>query len=238
MTGCSCTLRVHLPHTFTFLSFLLSAVFCLHGCFVSFALRSLPSPWPPRYHAANVASQLNRCDCTASPVLCHRHIRHTTLFTLSPLSLLLFLRTTMPGREPQPPSRTGTETHTTARRAATASSTAPYTRRAPLSTSSLSAQQSREGGATSRCGHSTTTTAGRSGPTASPSPAPQERCSPACATCVACYRASEGVATALSAVLANAKALMMDDAVHHYSGDEAWIRVLRALGYTDGGVHT
>lgn len=43
--------------------------------------------------------------------------------------------------------------------------------------------------------------------------------------------------TAYAALLHNAKALFIDDALHHYSGDEAWLRVLRALGWSDEAVH-
>lgn len=142
----------------------------------------------------------------------------------------------MPGREVLP-SRSGvasptsaTTATTTARRAATATSTAPYRhRRPPLSTSSLSsAHASSYGRVATRRGASSPPTSAADAAAAAAAPPP-----PACAECVACYRASESVMIALTEVLANAKRLLLDDAMHHYSGDEAWIRVLRALGWTE-----
>ncbi|KAG5479501.1 hypothetical protein LSCM1_04767 [Leishmania martiniquensis] len=59
---------------------------------------------------------------------------------------------------------------------------------------------------------------------------------PACARCAACLKASQEVLHAYNALLLNSKRLFIDDALHHYSGDEAWIRVLRALGWCGGGV--
>ncbi|KAL7698447.1 hypothetical protein N2W54_000335 [Lotmaria passim] len=138
----------------------------------------------------------------------------------------------MPGKQTPPlPPRVGAAT---TRRAAT-SSTFPYTRRGPLlsSSSASSSQSARPGAMPPKVGPSSASSARSNAASSSPQPQPEETTTPACDTCVACLKASEDVARTLSAVLANTKNLFLDDVVHHYSGDEAWLRVLRSLGWTE-----
>ncbi|KPI84206.1 hypothetical protein ABL78_6746 [Leptomonas seymouri] len=138
----------------------------------------------------------------------------------------------MPGKEAPQPPRTGATARSTTRRAATTA--APYdVRRGPLSssTSTSSSRLAKPGDAAQRIGPLLSST--RSGQV---SQAPHEAALPACSTCVACYKASEEVLRASTAVLTNAKSLFLDDVVHHYSGDEAWIRVLRSLGWAEASL--
>ncbi|AYU78654.1 hypothetical protein conserved [Leishmania donovani] len=129
----------------------------------------------------------------------------------------------MPGREPLAP-RGGAQTSMSVRRVA-----APYASRRPPGNN-----RARPGLAVGqRTGAdlptTTTTTASRSGQR---SPVPAEA-APACPCCAACLKALQEVLHAYNALLLNSKRLFIDDALHHYSGDEAWIRVLRSLGWSN-----
>lgn len=130
----------------------------------------------------------------------------------------------MPGREPPAP-RGGAQTSMSVRRVA-----APYASRRPPGSNPArpgSATGQRTGAALPT---TTTTTASRSGQR---SPVPAEA-APACPCCAACLKALQEVLHAYNALLLNSKRLFIDDALHHYSGDEAWIRVLRSLGWSNG----
>ncbi|KAG5479890.1 hypothetical protein LSCM4_05898 [Leishmania orientalis] len=131
----------------------------------------------------------------------------------------------MPGREASAP-RGGAQASTPARRLH-----APYaSRRRPGSHTTrpgLVAVQLT--GATPSKATSTASASGQR------SPVPAEAAS-TCSRCAACLKASQEVLQAYNALLRNSKRLFIDDALHHYSGDEAWIRVLRSLGWSDDRV--
>lgn len=50
-----------------------------------------------------------------------------------------------------------------------------------------------------------------------------------CPQCISCYTASSAVVVAYKELLLNAKLLFLDDMLHHFSGEDLWIRVWRAL---------
>ncbi|KAG5505815.1 hypothetical protein JKF63_05151 [Porcisia hertigi] len=127
----------------------------------------------------------------------------------------------MPGREP--PAPRGVKTSASTRVVAT-----PYALRRPPGThtpqpGSVAAQRIVAASPTGTTPLSTS---------AQRSPMPPEA-TPACRCCAACLKASQEVLHAYSVLLLNSKRLFIDDALHHYSGDDAWIRVLRSLGWSD-----
>ncbi|CAJ1024307.1 hypothetical protein, conserved [Leishmania lindenbergi] len=129
----------------------------------------------------------------------------------------------MPGREP--PAHRGAQTSVSARRVA-----APYASRRPPDS-----HAARPGLAGVQCsGAAPPTAVATASRSDQRSPIPAEG-APACPSCAACLKASQEVLRAYNALLLNSKQLFIDDALHHYSGDEAWIRVLRSLGWFNEG---
>lgn len=53
---------------------------------------------------------------------------------------------------------------------------------------------------------------------------------PVCATCKGVLEASASLSAAYHGVFKRTKALLLLDVVHHHSGSEAWLRILRSLG--------
>ncbi|KAK7196735.1 hypothetical protein NESM_000613300 [Novymonas esmeraldas] len=132
----------------------------------------------------------------------------------------------MPGPEPSAPQRAGASvTSTAARRGASASAARRF--------ASNSGHRGRPGAP--RVGAAPTSSTGVAAPavrSGQSSPAPAEA-TPACTSCCACLAASQDVLRAYAALLLNAKQLFLDDAVRHFRGDEAWVRVLHSLGWSD-----
>ncbi|GET88425.1 hypothetical protein, conserved [Leishmania tarentolae] len=126
----------------------------------------------------------------------------------------------MPGREPPAP-RGGSKTSMPACRVTT-----PYASRRPPGSHLTQARSA----VAQRTGATLPTATGTLSSSGQRSPVPVEE-APACPCCAACFKASLEVLHAYKALLLNSKRLFIDDALHHYSGDEAWIRVLRSLGW-------
>lgn len=56
---------------------------------------------------------------------------------------------------------------------------------------------------------------------------------PVCAACAELFAASRELAALYARALTGAKELLLDDTLHHHTGDEAWVRLLRSLGADD-----